>query len=252
MSRTMTRPVVKTAAFALLALTALALTLWWTLGRHNETGAEVRRPGIGARLATPDVVWPDGTPRGKHEDTEWAQAVRQWDLAYAVAYNTRDASDATFAQLSSTTLRQGLVDTLMRRIDLGGAFYQIGPRVISVTAIDEAEDGASATVTACEYIGGWDASKATEAAERITEGIDPSATGSAVDYTVERQSDDTLRVTERRYRRPGGGCDLDDARIAYFDPAPPYDTRTQPWEVIGIDGLPLVDPPATAPTSTDQ
>jgi hypothetical protein len=236
----LTHPVVRTVGATLLALVVLALALWWILGRDGRAGAEVRQPGIGARLATPDVVWPDGTPQGGHENSEWARAVREWNLAYAVAYNARDISDATFADLSSATLRQAVVDDLLSWIDLGGGPYQIGPQPMTIT--DITEDGDRATVTTCEFMSGWDATRADEAEEKLTKGVDPPA-GSTVHYTVERRADDSLTVT--RVEAPDSPlCDLDDARIAYFDPAPPYGTRTQPWEVIGTDGQPAARPPS--------
>ncbi len=88
----------------------------WAVTHHGDQNAEVRQPGTGARRATPDLVWPEGEPQGGLERSPWAQAVRARDLTFAVAFNARDVSDATFAELYPAPQRQELAQQVLDQV----------------------------------------------------------------------------------------------------------------------------------------
>lgn len=71
----------RVSVLLLLAVGALAL------------GGCVDRAPEPSNLKTPNVVWPDGQPKGPFEDTEWVQAYRDAAVAEAVAWNAMDFSD---------------------------------------------------------------------------------------------------------------------------------------------------------------
>lgn len=241
MSRAELRASGRTVIVTLMIVGAVFLGAWWTIAHRGDQNDEVRVPGIGVRLATPDVVWLDGQSQGGWEATPWAQTVRQWHLAYAVAYNNRDVSDATFAQLYPAELRQKLAEEILADVGTGefATTYYIGPLPVIVTDVSVEQADHRAVVTTCGYGGPWDAYDAEEAADRM-DFVGGALFGTAIQNTVEKQVDGSYMVIGRQ-RPETHSCRLDGVKRAYFDPAPPYGTITAPWEVIGANGLPLVD-----------
>lgn len=254
MSRADLRVSGRTAVVTVVVLSVVFLGWWWAVSHRGDQNESVRIQGIGARLATPDVVWPNGEPQGGHEASPWAQAVHEWNLAYTVAHNNRDVSDATFAQLYPVDLRQNNAEGLLDEVGAGEfpAEYYPGPRPMMVTDVSVEPSGQRAVVTTCAYDWLWGSYAVEDAAESME--MAASATSGALFHnTVELQSNGTFQVTARE-RPEHDSCQLEGIKLAYFDPAPPYGTITAPWEVIGADGRPLVEPPtATAtPTTVDM
>lgn len=241
MRRTDLRVSGRTAILTIVVLGVVFLGWWWSVSHRGDRNEEVRVQGIGARLATPDVVWPNGQPQGGREVTPWAQVVRQWNLADAVAYNNRDVSDATFAQLYSSELRHKVAERFLAEVGTGEfpTEYSPGPAPLVVTDVSADASGNRAIVTTCEYGWLWEAYDAEDAAESM-EMAATSISGEVMKSTVEIQSDGTFTVTRRSWQEHES-CRLEGVKLAYFDPAPPYGTITAPWEVIGADGRPLVD-----------
>ncbi len=260
MSRTEVRPIARTATLVLAALAITAFLTWWTITHHGDQNTEVHQPGTGAMLATPALVWPDGLPQGEHESSPWAQTVRDWNLAYAVAFNARDFSDATFATLTTDDLRQTNAEYVLDLVDTGQfpIRYRFGPTPLTITDIAVDNDTTHATVTTCEIDLAWSALD-LETANHEIETAASFPYGVVVEYQVEATPGGSLVVTarDRRHQR-FERCTLDNARRALFDPAPPYGMITQPEDVIGADGQPLVEPtadpsspgvPSTLPTA---
>ena len=189
-------------------------------------------------LGLPAVEWPFGPP---DVSNEWVAALVDANVALAVAHNSGDYSGAAIAQrvdpehATMWAIRSADSAVFEPGESFGGGTRLFpGPTPLWVTHVSV--DGDTATVFACTIDLGWDRMGMT-----VTQ-LRRSASGGPTEYEMRRDADGRIRlVGERQGEHPVGGCGTDDLRLGYFLPEPAYGSERLKIEVLGLDGLPVVE-----------
>ena len=192
-------------------------------------------------LGLPAVEWPFGPP---DVSNEWVAALVDANVALAVAHNSGDYSGAAIAQrvdpehATMWAIQSADSAVFEPGQSASGTRFLPGPEPLWVTHV--AVDGDSATVFACT------AGRTTwerDATWWITvTQLRRSGSGGPTEYEMRRGADGRIRlVGERQGEHPVGGCGTDDLRLGYFLPEPAYGSERLKIEVLGLDGLPVVE-----------
>ena len=170
-------------------------------------------------VPAPTVEWSPSAPTGPYEDTDWVQAIRSYNLEWALASNSHDLTSPALAEVASSLDISLMADRLRQSAEDGEFRFYPGP--VPLEVVDLTEDGDSARVTGCRASPAWLISK--DHPEPSTD--DPTE---AV-YNLVRAESGEVRIESI-----GGSdipCDLSDAAVGLFDPQPDLTATYSPDDV---------------------
>ena len=170
-------------------------------------------------VPAPTVEWSPSAPTGPYEDTDWVQAIRAYNLEWALASNSHDLTSPALAEVTSSLNISLLAIQLRRSAEKSDFRFYPGP--IPSEIIELTEDGDTARVRACEPSTAWLISKdhPEPSTDDATEAV----------YNLVRAESGEIRVEST-----GGSdtsCDLSDAAVGLFDPQPDLTATYSPDDV---------------------
>lgn len=184
-------------------------------------------------LETPAVVWPHGEPSGVHEASEWVQAIRSADLAWAVADANLDYSDPALVEQVGYASAEAATDQMAStrdRFAAGGdarfahSSRLDGPQGRAVLDIFELSD-TEADVVLCTSIPDENPDFRTVETIRVTR-------NEAGRYRVATSAGPVPASATETWEEYQAECDETAIHRGYFDP--PFEPNLNPEaEVIG-------------------
>jgi hypothetical protein len=185
---------------------------------------------------TPAIDWPNGAP---DTSDEWVATLLDYQIAMAVAQNSHDYSRPALAALATqehiARWARG-AEGSANHIENNRSHYeyQPGPFPMKITDVETEDDDATVTICFPPEWGTVDGPALDP--DDLANGDTGKYTGSALIYSLHREPDGHIVVTDSR---TNGGCDLGNPRAGYFDPPPPYGQLVPAEDVIGPDGRPV-------------
>ncbi len=216
---------------------------------HEAVSQLVRQEARAGDLPIPAVVWPRGLPdHGEWADDPWVQALREFSLVNAAAFNSgRVEGRADLALLATPDgvdyLQGDLEGWRLQGREFGTVPVYPGPVPFEVLDVVPNEDGDGAEVFVCTFIGlSWDEGDSPDEVMGNTEGY-------RMVWEMVRGEDGHIRYVSvhEDYRASPAkrDCTISDVHYGLFDPQPVRlaDLPTDVWtEPAGVDsGLGLED-----------
>ena len=201
-------------------------------------GADSPRP-----VATPNVRWVPGEPRGDIETDPWVEAVRAAELAHATAINSANYTDPSL----HNSWRADHVDVFAQGaasdLDNGLAHVMLGPMPFTPLAVEMDQSGDAAAVRGCAE------SLPTE--PELEQG--PGPWPQAFVYRLELGSDGHRRVTSSSevtepYTLANGDVLTDEYCATVEIPRGTFDPRPDLEALRKLQGSDVIAPPRPSPT----
>jgi len=183
-----------------------------------------REPSV---LETPSVVWPHGEPSGVHESSEWVQAIRSADLAWAVADANLDYSDPALVEKVGYATAEAAADRMAStraRFAAGGdaqfahSALLDGPQGRAVLGIFELSD-TEADVVLCTSVPNENPDFRTVETLRVTR-------NELGRYRVTISADPVPANATATWEEYQAQCDEAEIHHGYFDP--PFEPNLDP------------------------